>query len=106
MRATKDAFEVLELIASKRLARRLTTVLDTTGLDPKRRAGWLAVAERHRVPAYAVVFDTPANSSARATARGRRRYRRRSSAGSWAPSSSSASNSQARASQASTRPVR
>ena len=60
MRATKDAFEVLELIAAKRLARRLTTVLDTTGLDAKRRAGWLALAERHGVPAYAVVFETPA----------------------------------------------
>ena len=60
MRATNDAFEVLELIAAKRLARRLTTVLDTTGLDPKRRRGWLSLAEQHGVPAYAVVFDTPA----------------------------------------------
>jgi F420-dependent oxidoreductase-like protein len=59
-RASRDAFEVLDLIVAKRLARRLTTVVDTTGLEPKRRAGWRALAERHGIPAYAVVFDTPA----------------------------------------------
>ena len=51
---------MLDLIVAKRLARRLTTVIDSTGLDPKRRAGWLALAERHGVPAYAVVFETEA----------------------------------------------
>ena len=60
IRASKDAFELLELIVAKRLARRLTTVVDTTGLEPARRAGWRARAGRHGVPAYAVVFDTPA----------------------------------------------
>jgi predicted kinase len=59
VRASRDAFEVLELIVAKRLARRLTTVVDTTGLDADRRAGWLQVAERHGVPAHAVVFETP-----------------------------------------------
>jgi F420-dependent oxidoreductase-like protein len=59
-RASRDAFEVLELIVDKRLRRRLTTVIDSTGLDPKRRAGWLSLAERHAVPAYALVFETPA----------------------------------------------
>jgi predicted kinase len=39
-RAGGDAFEVLELIVEKRLARRLTTVIDSTGLDARRRAGW------------------------------------------------------------------
>jgi F420-dependent oxidoreductase-like protein len=57
-RASRDAFEVLDLIVEKRLARRLLTVVDTTGLEPARRAAWRAVAERHGVPAYAVVFDT------------------------------------------------
>jgi F420-dependent oxidoreductase-like protein len=56
-RASKDAFELLDLIVEKRLKRRLTTVVDTTGLDPKRRAAWRAVAARHDVPAYAVVLD-------------------------------------------------
>jgi F420-dependent oxidoreductase-like protein len=57
-RASRDAFEVLDLIVEKRLARRLLTVVDTTGLEPARRAAWRAVAQRHGVPAYAVVFDT------------------------------------------------
>jgi F420-dependent oxidoreductase-like protein len=58
-RASRDAFEVLELIVRKRLRRRLCTVIDTTGLDAELRAGWLALAARGGVPAYAVVFDTP-----------------------------------------------
>jgi F420-dependent oxidoreductase-like protein len=59
-RASRDAFEVLDLIVTKRLRRRLTTVIDSTGLEPARRAGWRALAERHSVPAYAVVFDPDA----------------------------------------------
>src|SRR3954453_23284502 len=59
-RASKDAFEVLDLIVAKRLKRRLTTGVDTTGLEATRRAGWRALAEKHGVPAYAVVLDTPA----------------------------------------------
>ncbi len=59
-RASRDAFELLELIVAKRLARGLTTVVDSTGLDAKRRAGWLALADRHAIPAYAIVFDAPA----------------------------------------------
>src|SRR4051795_852406 len=60
VRASRDAFEVLDLIVAKRLARRLTTVVDSTGLEPKRRAAWRALAERYGVPAHAVVFDPPA----------------------------------------------
>jgi F420-dependent oxidoreductase-like protein len=60
VRASRDAFEVLDLIVAKRLARRLTTVVDSTGLEPKRRDAWRALAERHGVPAHAVVFDPPA----------------------------------------------
>jgi F420-dependent oxidoreductase-like protein len=59
-RASRDAFELLDVIVDKRLRRGLTTVIDSTGLDPGRRAGWCALAERHRVPAVAIVFDTPA----------------------------------------------
>src|SRR4051812_45611035 len=72
LRASRDAFEVLDLIVAKRLARRLLTVVDTTGLDPGRRAAWRALAERHRVPAHAVVLDPPA-------AEVRRRNRERAS---------------------------
>ena len=60
VRASRDAFEVLDLIVAKRLARRLTTVIDTTGLERARRDAWRAVAERHGVPAHAVLFDPPA----------------------------------------------
>jgi F420-dependent oxidoreductase-like protein len=69
-RASRDAFELLDLIVDKRLRRRLTTVVDTTGLDAARRDTWRALAERHGVPAYAVVFDPPAN-----VVRGRNRDR-------------------------------
>jgi predicted kinase len=58
-RASADAFELLDLVVAKRCKRGLTTVIDTTGLDPKRRAAWLAIAAKHRIPAYAVVFDPP-----------------------------------------------
>ena len=62
MRASKDAFEVLELIVAKRVRRGLATVVDTTGLDAKRRAAWLALAERHGVPAHAVLFEVDART--------------------------------------------
>jgi F420-dependent oxidoreductase-like protein len=60
-RASRDAFEVLDLIVAKRLRRRLTTVIDSTGLEAERRDAWRSLAERHGMPAYAVVFDPPAN---------------------------------------------
>jgi F420-dependent oxidoreductase-like protein len=59
-RASRDAFELLDLIVAKRLARKLTTVIDSTGLDAKRRAAWRELAARAGVPAYAVVCDPPA----------------------------------------------
>jgi F420-dependent oxidoreductase-like protein len=59
-RASRDAFEVLGLIVDKRLRRRLTTVIDSTGLEPARRGEWRKLGERHRVPVHAVVFDPPA----------------------------------------------
>jgi F420-dependent oxidoreductase-like protein len=72
VRASRDAFEVLDLIVAKRLARGLLTVVDSTGLEPARRTGWRALAERHGVPAHAVVLDPPA-------AEVRRRNRERAS---------------------------
>ncbi|MEZ0294014.1 MAG: TIGR03560 family F420-dependent LLM class oxidoreductase [Solirubrobacteraceae bacterium] len=59
-RASRDAFEVLDLIVAKRLRRGLTTVIDSTGLDAGRRAAWRELAEANGVPAHAVLFDTPA----------------------------------------------
>ena len=59
-RAGTDAFEVLDLIVARRLARGLLTVVDTLGLDRERRARYLELALGHRTPVYAVVFDTTA----------------------------------------------
>jgi F420-dependent oxidoreductase-like protein len=59
-RAGGDAFELLDLIVAKRMRRGLVTVIDSTGLDAGRRADWRALAERHGVPAHAVLFDAPA----------------------------------------------
>lgn len=52
------AFHLLEEIVAERLRRKLTTVVDTTGLDADRRAGWVDAATKASVPAYAVAFDT------------------------------------------------
>jgi F420-dependent oxidoreductase-like protein len=59
-RASRDAFVVIDLVLDKRLRRGLTTVIDSTGLDPARRAAWRELAARHGVPAHAMVFDPPA----------------------------------------------
>ena len=57
--ASTDAFDLLERIVSARVARGLTTVIDTLGLDPDRRRAWLAAARTAGLPAVAVVLDTP-----------------------------------------------
>ncbi|HWM03783.1 MAG TPA: TIGR03560 family F420-dependent LLM class oxidoreductase [Actinophytocola sp.] len=68
--ASTDAFALLEQIVAVRLARGLTTVIDTLGLDTDRRLAWLALARRHGLPCVAVAFDTPA-AECRARNRGR-----------------------------------
>jgi F420-dependent oxidoreductase-like protein len=57
--ASTDAFAVLEEIVRRRLARRLTTVIDTLGLDFQKRRTWVALAREHGLPCVAVAFDTP-----------------------------------------------
>jgi alkanesulfonate monooxygenase SsuD/methylene tetrahydromethanopterin reductase-like flavin-dependent oxidoreductase (luciferase family)/predicted kinase len=57
--ASADAFAVLDLVVAARVGRGLTTVVDTLGLDPARRAAWRELARRHGVPCVAVAFDTP-----------------------------------------------
>ncbi|MBM7785401.1 TIGR03560 family F420-dependent LLM class oxidoreductase [Tenggerimyces flavus] len=58
--ASTDAFALLDQLVARRLARKLTTVIDTLGLDTERRQGWLALARANGMPCYAVAFDTPA----------------------------------------------
>ncbi|WP_432941984.1 LLM class flavin-dependent oxidoreductase [Kribbella sp. CA-253562] len=58
--ASADAFALLEEVVRQRIGRRLTTVIDTLGLDRERRLRWLALAREHGMPCVAVAFDTPA----------------------------------------------
>lgn len=58
--ASKDAFALLDQIVAARTRRRLTTVVDSTGLDRRRRVGYLAVAHRAGLPAISVIVDTDA----------------------------------------------
>jgi F420-dependent oxidoreductase-like protein len=58
-RAGTDAFDVLALVLERRMRRGLVTVVDTLGLDAKRRQAWIDTARRHGVSCHAVSFDTP-----------------------------------------------
>ncbi len=70
--ASADAFALLDQIVAVRLGRGLTTVVDTLGLDPARRRGYLELARRRRLPGVAVLFTTdPAECRRRNRARGR-----------------------------------
>jgi alkanesulfonate monooxygenase SsuD/methylene tetrahydromethanopterin reductase-like flavin-dependent oxidoreductase (luciferase family)/predicted kinase len=70
--ASVDAFAVLDRIVDARVRRRLTTVVDTLGLDADRRLGWQAQARRSGLPAVAVLFD-PEPAVCRARNRTRQR---------------------------------
>jgi F420-dependent oxidoreductase-like protein len=59
-RAGTDAFAVLGDVIERRLARGLLTVIDSLGLEERRRREWLASARRHGVPCHVVVFPTSA----------------------------------------------
>jgi F420-dependent oxidoreductase-like protein len=69
--ASADAFALLDEVVARRVARGLTTVVDTTGLDAGRRATWVRLAREHALACVAVVFATPA-----AVCRARNRARR------------------------------
>jgi F420-dependent oxidoreductase-like protein len=71
--ASADALALLDTVVRQRLGRRLTTVIDTLGLDADRRLGWLALAREHDMPCVAVAFDTP---PAQCRARNRERAKR------------------------------
>lgn len=57
--ASADAFALLESIVTARLGRRLTTVVDTLGLDAGRRRHWLSQARAGGLPAVLVLLQTP-----------------------------------------------
>jgi alkanesulfonate monooxygenase SsuD/methylene tetrahydromethanopterin reductase-like flavin-dependent oxidoreductase (luciferase family)/predicted kinase len=70
--ASTEAFALLDAIVAGRLRRGLTTVIDTLGLEPARRGGYLAAATEAGLPAVAVLFPTEA-----AVCRRRNRLRER-----------------------------
>lgn len=55
--ATRDAFETLHGIATKRLARGRLTVIDATSVQPEARRPLLAIAKQHNVEPIGIVFD-------------------------------------------------
>ena len=57
--ATADAFEILHLIAAKRLKAGRFTVVDATNLKPEDRKSLLALARSYYCPAVALVLDLP-----------------------------------------------
>ena len=59
-RAGTDAFDVLDLVIERRMKRGLVTVIDSLGLDQARRRRWIGLAAARGIPAFAVLFDTPA----------------------------------------------
>jgi len=71
--ATADAFVLLEEIVRRRIARKLTTVIDTLGLEAEQRRRWLGLARQHGLACVAVAFDTsPAQCRERNRARTKR----------------------------------
>ncbi len=57
--ATKEAFEVLHFIASKRLAAGRLTVVDATNVQPDARKALVNLAREHHVLPVAIVLDLP-----------------------------------------------
>ena len=58
-RATPDAFDLLNFILRKRLARGLLTVVDATNVQTEARKELLAIAKEYHVLPAAVVLDVP-----------------------------------------------
>jgi protein phosphatase len=57
--ATRDAFEVLQYVAAKRLAACRLTVIDATNVQAEARAPLLALAKKYHCMPAAIVFDLP-----------------------------------------------
>lgn len=55
--ATADAFDLVHIIAEKRLARRRLSVIDATNVRPEDRARLVALARRHHALPVAILID-------------------------------------------------
>ena len=60
LRASEDAFAVLDDIVRRRLGRGLLTVIDTLGMDQDRHQTWIDLAKEHGRPTHLVRFDIDA----------------------------------------------
>ena len=56
--ASPAAFDLLNRIVAERLARKLTTVIDTTGLNAEDRRRWVVQAHDAGLSCHAILFDT------------------------------------------------
>jgi F420-dependent oxidoreductase-like protein len=63
--AGNAAFDILDRIVAERVRRGLTTVIDTTGLDPAARERWIGMGSEAGIPVHAVVFDTDSETCER-----------------------------------------
>lgn len=57
--ATKDAFDILHTITSKRLENMKLTVIDATNVQPMARKSLIALARQYHVLPVAIVLDVP-----------------------------------------------
>ena len=57
--ASRDAFDVLNFIAAKRLAAGRLTVIDATNVQPESRKELIKLAREHDVLPVAIVLDLP-----------------------------------------------
>ena len=57
--ATQDAFEVLHLVAARRMAHRRLSIVDATNVEGWARGQLLELARRHEARTMAIVFDVP-----------------------------------------------
>jgi len=58
LRASLDAFALLDDVVERRVRRGLTTVIDTLGTDAAKRDRWRQIASAADVPCHAIVFGT------------------------------------------------
>jgi F420-dependent oxidoreductase-like protein len=57
--ASTDAFALLDEVLEQRLRRRVTTVVDTLGMDAVRRVRYRELAAQAAMPCFAIAFDVP-----------------------------------------------
>ena len=58
-RTTKDAFDVMDEVAARRLNARRLTVIDATNLERDNRRRYIELSRAHHAPLTAIVFDLP-----------------------------------------------